>query len=632
MHVDGVVTGQSSAQLGSLFDLQRIEILRGPQGTLYGRNTTGGSINVITHQPTEDFTGYGRFTAGSDTLLKFEGAAGGGITDNILGRLAVKIEERDGYGENLFNGDDVDDASRQSVRAQLHWLATRDVDFRLSAEYHREDDSNYMPKFRDASYPNTVLPPLMPQPVGAAHAADPRDIIADTPIQNKRDQWSLTGTLNWQIDDRFKLTSITNYQEFTKDPQQDFDVTGLPRFSQAERIDSSQFSQELQLHYEHHRFSGILGLYYYNEEIKSDNRLISNAALVPGLNNAITLPDEQLSLHFRGAVNAEASAVFANLNFALTDTINIILGGRYSYENRKGFSDRIKTPPPFAPARTFADEGSFNDFTPKAGIEWKAADDLMFYFTYTEGFKSGILLSGQENPLLEPETVESFEIGAKGRFFNDRLQLNLAAFSYDFTNLQVGRSLPSPGGFVLVFENAAAAEIEGVEVETSWLATDQLRFDASLTYIDATYEDFLTRDPFDLALEFFGGPVAVAEQIAGNRLPQAPEWAWMARGEYSFSTQYQGWNGVLGAEVAYKDDIFFTPQNFVGSLGQESEVTLNANLKFTSADGKWYLNLWGKNLTDELIYSGSFIINTTRVNLGSLAPPRTFGATLGYNF
>lgn len=629
LHVDGVVIGRSSAQLGSLFDIQRIEVLRGPQGTLYGRNTTGGSVNVITNDPTPEFRGYGRLTGGSDALVQFEGAASGPLTEQLRGRIATKIVERDGYGRNLADGSDIDDASQQSLRGKLQWLASEDVDVMLVAEYHREDDRNYMPKFRAPSYPDTTIPALMPQPVGAAHADNPRDIIADTPIQNKRDQWSLTGTLNWNMNEYFSLTSISNYQEFTKNPQQDFDATGEPRFSQAERIDTSQFSQELQLHFEGNRVNGLVGLFYYNEEIKSDNRLISNAALAPDLNNAIAVPDQTLDLHFRGAVNAEAAAVFANFNFAFTDNVTITLGGRYTYENRKGFSDRVKTPPPFA--RTFADEGSFNDFTPKVGLKWHATDQLMVYASYTEGFKSGILLAGQENPLLAPETVEAFEIGAKGQFFNNRMQVNLATFRYNYSDLQVGRSLPVPGGFVLVFENAAQAEVEGVEMETTWLVNDQFTLDASVSYVDAVYEDFITNDPFDLAIEQFGGPPAVPEQLAGNHLQQAPEWTWSLRGEYEFSLPYRQWRGVLGVEVNYKDDVFFTPQNF-DVLGQDAVTTVDANLKFTSANDRWSLNLWGKNLTDELIYTGTFIINTTRVNLGMLAPPRTFGATLGYNF
>jgi iron complex outermembrane receptor protein len=621
MHLDGVVTGQSSAQLGSLFDIQRIEVLRGPQGTLYGRNTTGGSINIITNKPTEEFGGYGRFTAGNYELFQFEGAISGPFSEQLLGRAAVKILDRGGYGENIFNGDDIDDASQQSVRGQLHWLPNDAVDLLVSLEYHREDDNNYMPKFRDGSYlPNPPLPALLPQPIAGTRAADPRDINANALIQNKREQWSLSGTFNWRFNDTFKLVSITNYQEFEKVPQQEFDMTEIAFYVQSEQFETSQFSEELQLHYTGDRIYGLVGLYYYYEEIKSDNRLhqaIPVPPCGPATNTVLDYPITDLCFHFRGAVDAEAAALFANFNFDFTEKITINVGGRYSYETRKGFTDRWIAPGMPAPI-TFADEGSFNDFTPTVGVQWKPVDDLMLYATYSEGFKSGILLPGQTTPLLEPETLEAYEIGMKGRFFDNRLQLNAAAFSYNYIDLQQGRSVPAGAtGFTLVYENAASAEIEGMEVEATWLVTDQFTIDASLTYLDATFSDYITTDPFDTVFAQFGLiPAAPSQQLRGNNLVQAPEWAW---------------TGQAALEAAYKDNVYFTQFNY-DALGQDSVTSINANLKFTSADETWALNLWGKNLTDELIYTGTFILNGSRTNAGMLAPPRTFGATLSYNF
>ncbi|MEX2524290.1 MAG: TonB-dependent receptor [Gammaproteobacteria bacterium] len=649
MHVDGVVTGQSSAQLGSLFDMQRIEVLRGPQGTLYGRNTTGGSINVITNKPTEELSGYARLTGGNHELFQFEGAVGGPLTDQLRGRIATRIVERGGYGENLADGSDIDDASQQSVRGHLQWLATPDLDVLLSMEYHREDDRNYTPKFRAGSYPNAPVPALEPQPIGANRAADPRDIYSDVSLQNKREQWSITGTVNWQINNAYKLTSISNFQTFEKIPHQDFDMTDTAFYTQSEQFETDQFSQELQLHYDGNRINGLVGLYYYNEEIKSDNRLhqaIPVPPCGPATSTVLDYDIDDLCFHFRGAVNAEAAAVFANFNFAFTDNVTINLGGRYSYETRKGFTDRWFVPGMFDPSTfdpvtgtfdpapiTFADEGSFNDFTPRVGIEWNATEDLMVYATYTEGFKSGILLSGQTTPLLEPETVEAFELGMKGQFFNNRVQLNAAAFTYNYSDLQLGRAVPAGAtGFTLVYENAAQAEVEGFELETSWLVTDQFRIDGSVTYLDAVFTDYVTTDPFDTVFFQLGlaGPPP-GEQLSGNRLIQAPEWAWTLRGVYDFALPYNGWTGQAALEAAFKDDVYFTQFNH-DALGQDSVTTLNANMKFVSGDGTWSLNLWGKNLTDEEIYTGTFIINGSRTNAGMLRPPRTFGATVGYNF
>jgi iron complex outermembrane receptor protein len=636
MHVDGVVIGQSSAQLGSLFDLERIEVLRGPQGTLYGRNTTGGSINVITAKPTEELSGYGRFTAGNYGLFQGEGAIGGPLTDQLRGRVAVKIEERDGYGENLADDGEIDDASRQSVRGHLQWLATDDFDAMVSVEYHREDDNNYMPKFRGPSYPDATDPRLFPTPAAGSRADNPHNVFADTPLQNERDQWSVTGTLNWRLNDQFSLTSISNYQEFEKVPQQDFDMTEQPFYTQSEQIETNQASEELQLHYEGENVGGIVGIYYYTEEIESDNRLYQRIPVPPCgpvTNDLLSgYPIDDLCFHFRGSTDTHAAAAFANFTIDFTENVRINLGGRYSYEHREGVTDRWIAPGLLTPL-TFEDEGSFNDFTPRVGIEWKAADSLLVYATYAEGFKSGILLSGQRTPLLDPETVDTIEAGLKGRFFDERVQLNLAGFFYDYTDLQLGRSVPAgASGFTLVYENAAEAEVKGAELEVSWLATDRLRLDGSLTYLDAEFTDYTTTDPFDTVLFLLGlGPPAALEQLAGNRLVQAPEWAWTAHAEYDFPLPWAGWNGRLAFEAAYKSQVYFTQFNYE-DLGEDGQTTFNAFLKLSSADEKWSLNLWGRNLSDEDIYTGTFIINGSRTNAGMLAPPRTFGATLGYQF
>ena len=612
MHVDGVVIGQSSAQLGTLFDVKRIEVLRGPQGTLYGRNSTGGSINVITNKPTENFTGYGRFTGGNYDLFQFEGAVSGPLSKQLRARLATKIVERGGYGKNHADGGDIDDASQQSVRGHLEWLPTPDLDVLLSAEYHHEDDKNYMPKFRAGSYPNPPIPALLPQPIGATRASDPHDIYADTPLQNKRKRWSISGTVNWHINDAFSLTSISNYQAFDKVPQQDFDMTAVPFYTQSEQIHTSQASQELQLHYEGGRINGLVGLYYYYEEIKSDNRLYQAIPVPPCgpvTDDVLHYPVTDLCFHFRGAVNTDAAAVFANFNVQLINSVTLNLGGRYSYERRKGFTDRWIVPGMLT-AITFADKGSFNDFTPRVGLQWTPLQDLMLYATYSEGFKSGILLSGQTTPLLDPETVKAYEIGFKGRFFNRKLQLNTAGFYYDYTNLQLGRSVPAGAtGFTLVYENAASAESKGVEVEADWLATDRLRFSGSLTYLDAVFTNYETTDPFKTVYAQLGltGP-APLEQLRGNRLVQAPEWEWTLRGEYDFPLPIRGWNGTAILRAAYKSKVYFTQFNY-DALGQDGVTTIDANVIFTSEDGKWSLNLWGKNLTDETIYTGTFIIN-----------------------
>lgn len=649
MHIDGVITGQSSAQFGSLFDIGRIEVLRGPQGTLYGRNTTGGSVNVITNKPTEEASGYARLTAGNYDLIGFEGAVGGSLGDRLQGRLAVRKVDRGGYGENIADGSDIDDADQSSIRGQLLWLITDDMDLRLAAEYHEEDDANYMPKFRAASYDPAPLPALEPQPVSGVRASDPRNLNSNVNLQNKREQSSYTLEYNWTINSALSVESLTNYQTFDKVPQADFDMTDVDFYIWSESFETEQFSEELRFSFERERLHGLLGFFYYTEDMESDNRLDlplvpqAVADSVPVLNGCgfddnvsdqiIGAPPGDLCFHFRGTADAEAYAIFANVVFEFTSSLKLNVGARYSDEKRGGNTDRWTAPG--APVITFSDERSFSDLSPGVRMEWFPAEDLLFYGSYSEGFKSGIFLSGQTSPVLEPETVDAYELGMKGTFLDRRLQLNAAAFLYDYTDLQQGRSVPAgTSGFTLVYENAASAEISGAETEFSWLPSDNLRIDGSVTYLDASFDDYVTTDPFDTVFQQLGlipPDVDLSQQLAGNRMVQAPEWSWTLGATLDFMLADSGWTTSATVAGSHKDKVYFSQFNH-DALSQDSVTTLNANLLFTSPDQHWTVNAWGKNLTDETTYVGTFILNSSRTNAGFLAPPRTYGVTVGYQF
>jgi iron complex outermembrane receptor protein len=237
--------------------------------------------------------------------------------------------------------------------------------------------------------------------------------------------------------------------------------------------------------------------------------------------------------------------------------------------------------------------------------------------------------------VLEPEIVDAYELGMKGTFLDRQLQLNAAAFLYDYTDLQQGRSVPAgTSGFTLVYENAASAEIEGIEAEFSWLVSDHLRIDGSATWLDATFDDYVTTDPFDTVFQQLGlipPDVDLSQQLAGNRMVQAPELSWTLRTTLDFMLSDSGWSTSTTVAASYKDEIYFSQFNH-DALSQDSATTLNANILFTSPDERWTVNAWGKNLTDETIYMGTFILNSSRTNAGFLAPPRTYGLTVGYQF
>ncbi len=663
MHFDGVVTSQASAQFGSLFDVDRIEVLRGPQGTLYGRNTTGGSVNVITKKPTAETEGYIRGTVGNYNLMKLEAAAGGALGDNLQARIATRVIDRGGYGKNLYTDNaygitEIDDAKQQSARLQLLWGADSDLRVLFKAEMHKEDDTNYVPKFRAGSYSQELLDSvdpavaaaLVPQKQGFPRAENSRDIYSDVNLQNYKDQDSFTLDISYDLADGYTFNSVTNKQSFYRLPQQDFDMTQDDFYIQSEMLDTEQFSQEFRLNFETESMRGLVGAYYFKEDMASDTRLDlrllpdSVANNVPGLsgcgfgdNNSgdmLSAARETNCIQFQGTAFAKANAVFANVDIDLSEQLQLTLGARYSQEDRGG--DTTYWTAPGAPVLTYQDEKSFSKFTPTVRLEYSMNDDVMFYGSYSQGFKSGIFLSGQRSATLDPEIIDSYEFGMKGMFLDRTVQFNTAAFFYDYTDLQQGRSEPlGASGFQLVYENAASAEIKGIEADVKWLVNDQFTIDANATLMDPVFNDYISADPFDVVqqLPAFGiiaPDVDIKQQLAGNQLVQSPKVSYAIKGNYSFNME-NGWNGMATAGLNYKGKVYFSPFN-LDALSQDAVTTVNANIAFYSPDDKWHVNVWGKNLTDELIYQGTFILNSSRTNAGFMAPPRTVGVTVGYNF
>ena len=279
LHVDGAVVARAEAQLTSLFDLDRVEVLRGPQGSLYGRNAVGGSINLITAKPTEEFSGYGRLSYGDYNYINFEGALAGPLgSDRVLGRIAVKSEDRDGFGENPVTGNDVDDLDRKMARAHLQFNLSDDFDILLSGEYYDQSDRSRALKFRRDAFPGVVrLTSGGCQPVGAActYASDPRDLASETDPFTDTETWAVTGTLTWGLSDNFSLVSITNYRDLQTVIGQDLDLaatanslatTNFNTTYQRRDVDSEQVSTELQLKYDdNERLNGVLGFFYLDE-------------------------------------------------------------------------------------------------------------------------------------------------------------------------------------------------------------------------------------------------------------------------------------------------------------------------------------------------------------------------------
>lgn len=692
LHVDGAVVSRAEAQLTSLFDLERVEVLRGPQGTLYGRNATGGSINLITAKPTDEFEGYGRLTYGNYDALNTELAFGGPLTERLKFRFAAKDENRGGFGINPVNGADVDDLNRSMARLHLQYDINDSLSYLLTGEYFRQNDSSGAVHYLRASFPGVAR--LAPLGVGG-YATDPRDLASETQPGTKTKTYAVTGTLRAQLTDALTLTNITNFRDFRTSLFQDLDLSaiqgpGTAAYAttvQERRIDSNQFSNELQLNWQSDYVDVVGGLYYFHERqwpidnvglarrdgLQSNIDKYNDLGLLDlayklcgygpeGLDGNVLAPKRVCTLSNLGT-RAFAAFGETNINLGLwNDSLSawtLKLGGRYSREDvdsantsvviAAGGAGPVIAAAPTISGQTYTNKRRFKDFTPNAGLSWQPSNKVLVYYNYAEGFKAG---SGENaafsTTIVDPETLQNHEVGVKSTLFQRRLTANLAAYTYDLKGAQLNKTIAGgPTGYQTIFQNAASTEAKGVELELAGLITRGLTWSGSLSYTDATFADYETLDPLNPANvaggtpydpvtnpdpTAYGAPGGGPIQLAGNQVRNTPKWAWNLHAEYILPVPvFRGGSISLAGDVSRRSRVYFS--EYERAIESAAGYTLvDAALKYTSVDSRLDVQLWGKNLGDVDRASSTFALATGRLLGVTWLPPRTYGMTATYRF
>lgn len=652
VYVDGAVISRPEAQFASLFDLERTEVLRGPQGTLFGRNAVGGAINLITAKPTHDLTGYGRFTVGNYNTFTGEGAISGPLADGIYARAAVRIDTRGGFGKNIVTGNDIDNLNKQMARLQLEFDKGGPFTLLLSGEYYNEKDNANAVKFGSATFPG--VPGL--GPVGAGgFAPNPRDLASEVDPQNRLKTWSITATASYEISDALTLRSITNYRKMNQQLIQDLDVSAvvnsLATNGQAPTIQnrnpfSRQYSEELQAVVSTGRLDGVLGAFYFDEALGSLPNTqgvaptgVGEPGNIPALTAAgipITDPIPPRFGFFKGLETSRAWALFGDLTYRLTDKLSLKVGGRYSQEKRtlsnhgyvianNGVGPVVRT--------DFDDQNSFGNFSPKAGIEYHPSQDVMLYYTFSRGFKSGTgEISLSKNPITDPETVSAHEVGLKSQLFDRKLTFNLVGFYNKLHGLQLERTaFNNVLSFTTVFENATSTEAYGVELDTSWRIADGLRLDFSGTYLHSVFKDYQASNPND-PRNVVGSPVfdPYLTDLDGNYTRYSPKWTFNVHPQYDWRLGNGGSLSFSG-DVSYKSKQYHTEFN-EDDMSQPAYTFVNGNIRYTTPDGKITIETFVQNLFNKLERAGSFSLASSREIGVTYLPPRTFGGTIGYRF
>ncbi len=641
VYVDDVFVARSQAAFLELFDVDRVEVLRGPQGTLYGRNTIGGAVKFVSTPPPDELDAYLEVGGGNFDFVTVKGRLGGPIKDDVLrAKAAFSFSRRDGYNTNAFTGEDDGDVSSFAGRGSLLYTPSQNVDFLLTVEGKVDRPDTSRSPVRETSIAGAPDAAADPTNI-VVFPASPDPFLVDVNANGLSDLTSFAASLKstWRASDALSLESITAYREMDFDLNLDTDGSPLPILDILLLQDQYQFTQELRATYDDNdRFVFTGGLYYFHDDDVTFSGVDNGAATIFGF--PVTLFGFPSSALAQTDQVTNSYAVFGDASYKLTDQIDLSAGLRYTYEKRKSSRDFenffdpsvsvIADTPPFlqgagVPGTTITGEADFDALTPRVSLSYSPNDDIMFYVSASRGFKSGGFDGRATTDFafeaFRPEFVWSYEGGLKSSWHDGRLIANAAYFYNDYTDIQVTSfgSDPISGVFVSQFTNAAEAHAHGFELELVAQPTDALTFNGSVGYLDAEYDVFET---------LVGG---VATDVSDRELVNSPKWNAHLGGTYE--TQLTpGLIGSVHVDASYRG---VTANEITASpvLTQDRYVLLNAFVSLKSSSGRWEWRGGVRNATDQAIRVQGFNLSEfPGVELGFFTAPRTYDFRLIFRY
>jgi iron complex outermembrane recepter protein len=630
---DDVYLGRSSGSFGSLKDIERIEVLRGPQGTLYGRNTIGGAINVISKAPSNELTG--NFEGGISNFGGYElfGALGAPIIeDKIMFRMAVWTAQRDGYVTNLTTGHKFQGIDNTGARGRVTLKPTDALTVDLTAEILKDGNKAAFGGINQGVFgnPGSIFFRSPGSGTPTVNTSLRSGFLSSDPFLD-REARSFIGKVTYE-NEAVSLTSISAIRKLDIIDGRDLEGSSLDILDQSSAENSKQFTQELRLASAPNgslSFGGvvdwIVGGFYYNDKSKrSDSFHI-------GINSAVRAaagtPATDVAL---SDYKIESYAVFGQATFHLSDALDLTLGGRYNHDKKRATQAGTTTDssPVIAAAFTTTNTATYTSFDPRVVLSYKVSPDANVYASYSTGFKSGgfqyVPFSKVDaDVLFRPEDITAYEVGFKTEWLDRALRVNGAAFYYDIKDLQVSRIIGLVSPTVLIF-NAPKTTVKGIDLEITARPSRNFEVNIAYGYLDATYKSY----PFNLVTDF-----------SGTRAVRAPEHSVNVGAEWRAPVGNEG-QLILRADYALTGDLFHEPGAGSVTFGQGIPLTAEdgyglLDLRATYEMKGWRLTGYVTNATNTQYRRTVNALGSGPVGprvVGFAGTPRIYGVKVGYDF
>lgn len=632
--LDGVYLARPGTAMNDLIDVERVEVLRGPQGTLFGKNTSSGAISIVTKKPEFEFGGEADVTVGSDGIFRARGTVTGPLIEDVLAiRLSGGRNQRDGVITDFVSGEEYNDRDRYNLRGQALFTPSETFEARLIVDYSEKNEACCAAPFsfngpratNIAAIGGTVLP----------DDENRREVAVDTPFIDDAEDFGVSLQMDWEtpVGD---LVSITSYRDFQSVSLADTDRTDAAIATASRDIEDTLITQELRLQGEQGRLSWLVGAYYFTEDLSETSMQVFGAdteayvlTLVPASYAPVVIGYYDDGFGSFGDFDQDTTgwAIFTHNDLTITEKLHFIFGARWNDEEKDGrgvFADTTDCGHPvraavnfLCPAGDFDASESYEEMTGIATLQYFLTDDLNVYASYARGFKAGGInlhrdayksTSGGETFL--PETVDNFEIGAKGLFFDKRLQVTTAGYYAEFDNFQLNTF--TGNGFII--SNAAGVISTGAELDAQWRVAPGFILRAGAAFNESEY----TTDTDNAGL-------------TDLQITNAPKWSISAGGGYERAVS-SGLEAFASVNASYQSRVR-TGSDLDPMKDQEGYARLNARAGVRDADGRWELALWGENILDE---DYRLIVIDTPAQAGSynafLGTPAFYGATFSVSF